>query len=85
MTVKDSSTQLWIDDKDYYHIRPQLNNAYLEWKNQWPPHGAKYVWFEHHAEMVLGIKCEINYDSRIAYNVNIIDEEKYLMFMLKYS
>jgi hypothetical protein len=83
--MSDSEKELWVDNKDYYHIRPQLNNAYHAWRNGKFGPGPWYIWFEHHAEIVLGIKCEINYDSRIAFNVSVVDEEKFMMFMLKYS
>lgn len=84
MTVKDTTTELWIHDTEFYHIRPQLNSAYQAWRAG-KFDGPWYVWFEHHAEMVLGIKCEINYNSRTAYDVRIVDEEKFLLFMLKYA
>lgn len=66
-------------------VSKPLNKAYLEWKHQWPPHGKKYVWFEHHAEMELGIKGTIDYTRRTFSIDEILDQEKYLMFMLKYS
>jgi hypothetical protein len=85
MTVKDSTTELWIADEKFFYIRAHLNNAYQAWRNGKFGNGPWYVWFEHHAEINLGIKCEMNYDRRTAHDIRIIDEEKFLMFMLKYA
>jgi hypothetical protein len=83
--MSDSEKELWINDKEYHHIRPQLNSAYHAWRNGKFGNGPWYIWFEHHAEINLGIKCEIDYNSRIAHNVDVVDKEKFMMFMLKYS
>jgi hypothetical protein len=80
-----SNDQLWIRDLDYCHIQHQLDNAYQSWRSGKFGSGPWYIYFEHHAEMNLGIKCQINYDNRTASNINVIDEEKFMMFMLKYS
>lgn len=66
-------------------IQTPLSNAYIDWKSNWPGTGPKYVWFEHHTEMVFGIKCDIDYHSRIVSNIEIVDGEKFMLFMLKYS
>lgn len=75
---------LFVYEEEFKHIQTALNNAYHDWRDS-PCVGTKYVWFEHHCEMVLGIKCEVSYDNRIVNVQRIVDKEKFLMFMLRYS
>jgi len=67
-----------------YSISKPLNAAYLEWKNS-PCVGKKYVWFEHHAEIYFGIKGTVDYTRRTFKLDEVVDQEKYLLFVLKYS
>lgn len=76
---------LWIEDENFDHLNKQFNSAYQAWRTGKFGNGKWYVWFEHHAEMVLGIKCEVNYNRRTADRFEVVDEEKFMMFMLKYS
>lgn len=66
-------------------LQQPLANAYHDWKHIWPADGKKFLWFEHHAEIVLGIKCTVNYDNRQINVEHVLDEEKYLLFMIKYA
>lgn len=76
--------ELFVQPGEFDYIQTALNNAFRDWKYS-PVVGKKYVWFDHHAEEVLGIKCEVDYHSRIATVGEILDQEKFILFMLRYS
>ena len=73
-----------------FHVTPHdmsrpLNKAYLEWKRTSAFDGKKYIWFEHHAEVYFGIKGTVDYN-RMKFKLDeVVDQEKYLLFVLKYS
>lgn len=61
-----------------------MKNAFVSWK-QWRPNGKKYIYFEHHCEVFYGIRFNYNYDQNTYTNLQILDEKKYMLFLLKYS
>lgn len=76
---------MMITDEKFKDVEGSFNRAYRDWKDNWPSDGKKYVWFEHHAEIVLGFKCQVDYSARIAFQFEVVDEQKYTMFLLRYS
>ena len=76
--------ELFVLSGEFEYMQTALNNAFTDWKYS-PVTGKKYVWFDHHAEAVLGISCEMDYSSRIAHVRAIVDQEKFILFMLRYS
>lgn len=61
-----------------------LNNAYTEWKNISCLDGKKYIYFEHHCAELHGCTFVYDYNTRTFHSWRIIDEHKYMLFLLKY-
>jgi len=81
MQAKKKKHRFWTEQTDLYG---PINRAYLDWFHS-PVVGTKYVWFEHHAEILLGFKCQIDFNGNKITDINVVDPKKYLMFLLKYS
>lgn len=58
-----------------------LGRAYEEWKN-WQ--GKKYLYFEHHCEDLYGCTFTYDYTRRMFYSWRITDEQKYMLFLMKF-
>ena len=79
-------SEMFVLSEKYKRIGDAINNAYLDWKNTSAyVTPAKYIWFQHHTEIVLGFSCRVDYDSRIVSDIEVVDEGKFMLFMLRYS
>jgi hypothetical protein len=75
-------------------INPQLNKCYMEYDPTWPDDSETRVpAFKYYIERIAGLKLDftpkVDYNTgRFGYElreVEIIDDRKYTMFLLKYS
>lgn len=73
--------RFWVEETDLYGL---VNRAYEDWFRS-PIVGKKYVWFEHHAEIVLGFKCSVDYHGSKITDISIVDPKKFMVFQIKYS
>ena len=62
-----------------------LNKAFNEWKSTCPLDGKKYIYFENHCEALYGCNFVYNYTDRTFHSWRITNEQKYLLFLLKYQ
>ena len=60
----------------------KLDSALKEWK---AVTGKKFIYFEHHCEVYYGMKFDFDYDKHTARNFRVIDEKKYLLYLLKHD
>ena len=73
--------RFWVEQTDLYS---PVNRAYEDWFSS-PVVGTKYVWFEHHAEILLGFKCRVDYDHARITDIEVVDQNKFLLFQIKFS
>lgn len=60
-----------------------LNNAHTEWK-KWDNVGKKFIYFEHHCDVYFGCTFVYDYNNRTFHSWRVTDEEKYMMFLLRW-
>ena len=64
-------------------VRRALNKAYDEWKS-WENVGKKFIYFEHHCDVYFGCTFVYNYTARRFSSWRITNEQKYLLFLMKF-